>query len=124
MAVPTHLFKIILVYDPSLQKPMLGAFVVPNKPIQNVRLRKFEVDVEEIEKYVGVRFHQDLDRSQVASLCLDTGCKLNDYREFQDFFWNRSMSNPWNMHQLERDWKVVYLFNHDLEGILPRIFKL
>eukprot|EP00088_Acartia_fossae_P055333 TRINITY_DN641_c0_g1_i3.p1 TRINITY_DN641_c0_g1~~TRINITY_DN641_c0_g1_i3.p1 ORF type:complete len:441 (-),score=100.24 TRINITY_DN641_c0_g1_i3:69-1391(-) len=107
VAVPTHLFKIILVEDPSLERPMLGAFVVPNKPIQNVRLREFEVDLEEIEKYVGVRFHQDLDRSQVASLCLDTGCKLNDYREFQDFFWNRSMSNPWNMHQLERDWKTI-----------------
>ena len=34
MAVPTHLYKIILVEDPKLEKPMLAAFVIPNRPVQ------------------------------------------------------------------------------------------
>jgi len=107
VAVPTHLYKIILVEDPKMDMPMMGAFVVPNKPIQNVKLEQFEVELEEIEKHVGVKFHQELDRSQVSSLCLSTGCRLNNYKEFQDFFWYRRMSNPWSLRDLERDWKTV-----------------
>lgn len=108
VAVPTHLYKIILVEDPLLDWPMIGAFVVPNKPIQNVNLDDFEVEIEEIEKQVGVRFHQELDRTEVKSLCLSSsGCKLNNYKEFQEFFWYRRMSNPWSIRDLEKDWKTV-----------------
>jgi len=107
VAVPTHLYKIILVEDPKLEKPMLAGFVIPNRPVQNVNLEEFEVEVEEIEKHVGVKFHQDLDRSMVDPLCLRDGCRLNNYKEFQHFFWNRALTSPWNLGQLERDWKII-----------------
>jgi len=107
VAVPTHLYKIILVEDPKLEKPMLAAFVIPNRPVQNVNLEEFEVELKEIEKHVGVQFHQELDRSMVDPLCLTDGCRLNNYNEFQNFFWNRQLSSPWNLAQLERDWKTI-----------------
>merc|ERR1711890_156292 len=30
-----------------------------------------------------------------------------DYKEFQQFFWKRRLSSPWNLRGLERDWKEV-----------------
>jgi len=108
VAVPTHLFKIILVEDPSLQKPMMSSFIIPNSPVQDVKLEDFEVELTEIEKQVGVRFHQDLDHEHgVERLCLASGCKLNNYKEFQEFFWARRIKTPWNIKFLERDWQEL-----------------
>ncbi len=65
VAVPTHLFKIILAEDRAASPPLLGAFVVPNEPIKDVSLTQFQVSLEEVEKHTGTRFHCKLDRSQV-----------------------------------------------------------
>ncbi len=68
VAVPTHLFKVILATDhdsPDTTPPLLGAFIVPNEPIQDVSLTEFQVRLEEVEKHIGTKFHSQLDRSQV-----------------------------------------------------------
>jgi DNA/RNA endonuclease G (NUC1) len=42
VAVPTHLFKIVLVEDRKLPVPLISAFVVPNRPIpRQQELRDF-----------------------------------------------------------------------------------
>lgn len=65
MAVPTHLYKIILVEEEGESSPMLGAFVVPNEPIKDVGLKQFQVSLEEVERFTGTKFHCKLNRSEV-----------------------------------------------------------
>lgn len=87
---------------------MMSSFIIPNSPVQDVKLEDFEVELTEIEKQVGVRFHQDLDHEHgVERLCLASGCKLNNYKEFQEFFWARRIKTPWNIKFLERDWQEL-----------------
>ena len=35
----------------------------------------FEVEVSELERHVGLRFHAKLDRSRAGKLCLVQGCR-------------------------------------------------
>jgi len=105
VAVPTHLYKVVLVTDPMLDKPLLGTFVVPNIPVGDKHLAEFKVDIEEVEKGVGVTFHPDLDRDSVGDLCIKSGCNLQDFKQFQQFFWTRRLRSPRNMFFLEKDWE-------------------
>jgi len=104
VAVPTHLYKVVVASDPSLPTPIMAAFVVPNRPVGNTHLTEFAVELEELEHHTGLTFHPALDRGEVGSLCRAEGCHLQDYREFQEFFWRRRLSSPWNLRGLERDW--------------------
>ena len=72
MAVPTHLFKVILAEAEAEggKRPALGAFVVPNKPIGDVPLTQFQVSLEELESHVGCTFHSRLDRGNVSGCFL------------------------------------------------------
>ena len=104
VAVPTHLYKIVLVTDPKLSEALLGTFIVPNVPIADKHLGTFKVSLEELERHVGVVFHPDLDRHTVGDLCVDSGCNLEDYKQFMQFFWSRRLKTPWNIQNLEKDW--------------------
>jgi len=120
VAVPTHLYKVVLVTDPLLDKPLLGTFVVPNIPVGDKHLAEFKVDIEEVEKGVGVTFHPDLDRDSVGDLCIKSGCNLQDYKQFQQFFWTRRLRSPRNMFFLEKDWeeaKTKGVVNAQLEQV-------
>ncbi|XP_065177522.1 nuclease EXOG, mitochondrial-like [Sycon ciliatum] len=68
IAVPTHLFKVILAVR-SGQQPVLGAFIVPNSPIPaTTPLPKFQVPLQEVERVAGQVFLPELDRSKVKDL--------------------------------------------------------
>ena len=60
--------------------------------------------MEDVERSVGLTFHPELDRSKIDDLCLNSGCNLQDYKQFQQFFWKRRLKSPWNIKGLERDW--------------------
>lgn len=66
VAVPTHLYKVVLAERGGEGKQALGVFIVPNKPIKNVDLTKFQVSLEELETHVGCTFHSELKRDQVC----------------------------------------------------------
>ena len=106
VAVPTHLYKIILVTDPKLDQPLLGSFIVPNIPIADKHLETFQVKLEDIEKNVGIIFHPSLQRNNVGDLCAGSGgCNLEDFKKFMHFFWSRRLKSPWSLQNLEKDWK-------------------
>lgn len=104
VSVPTHLYKVIVASDPSLTRPLLATFVVPNHPVENTPLTEYKVELGELERYSGLSFLPLLDRGQVGDLCIEEGCRMQDYKQFQQFFWTRRLSSPWNMRSLERDW--------------------
>lgn len=106
VSVPTHLYKVILVEDPSLDAPLLAGFVVPNAPIEDKHLKEFQVKIGDLEKHAGLKFHAKMDALVLpGDLCEVEGCRMQDYKEFQQFFWKRRLSSPWNLRGLERDWK-------------------
>jgi len=47
---------------------VLGVFVVPNKPLGDVDLTRFQVTLEELESQSGTTFHSRLDRSKACML--------------------------------------------------------
>ena len=66
VAVPTHLYKIILAEEAtSSSLPMLGVFIIPNKSIGDVGLTQFQVTLEDVESHTGIKFHRKLDRNKV-----------------------------------------------------------
>merc|ERR1711874_181380 len=107
VAVPTHLYKVVLVEDPTLDKPLWAAFVVPNAPIEDKHVKEFQVNLPHLEKNLGLKLHDGLDRSRVGDLCEVEGCQMQNYREFQQFFWKRRLGSPWNIRNLEKDWREV-----------------
>ena len=120
VSVPTHLFKVVLVQDPGLARPLLATFVVPNIPIADKHLTTYKTSLEELERHVGVVFHPELDRASAGDLCVDSGCELQDYKQFMQFFWSRRLRSPWNLTNLERDWAEVVskgAKNEELEKI-------
>ena len=120
VSVPTHLFKVVLVQDPGMSRPLLATFVVPNLPIADQHLTTYKTSLEELERHVGVVFHPELDRASAGDLCVDSGCELQDYKQFMQFFWSRRLRSPWNLTNLERDWAEVVskgAENEELEKI-------
>lgn len=106
VAVPTHLYKIIMAEDPSLEMPLMSAFIVPNHPIANDKaLVDFKVPLSALERKVGLRFHSLLNRNSVKDLCSVEGCSLMRYRDFQAYFIHRGIKNARNVNELERYWR-------------------
>jgi hypothetical protein len=105
VAVPTHLFKVILAEKEDSQ-PLLGAFVVPNQPISNDRqLPDFEVPIEALTKESGVLFYSENLTSSAGNLCQVDGCKLLS-KEFMDrIFLESNLRRCKSIEELERVWK-------------------
>nr|XP_022304723.1 nuclease EXOG, mitochondrial-like [Crassostrea virginica] len=76
VAVPTHLYKIILV-ESNGTPSAIGCFIVPNKPIKNKNsLKEFQVSLEEVQKRTGVEFFPMLDHVNLKNLCYVDSCNL------------------------------------------------
>ncbi|XP_062577938.1 nuclease EXOG, mitochondrial-like [Saccostrea cucullata] len=76
VAVPTHLYKIILV-ETNGTPSAIGCFIVPNQPIENkYSLTEFQVSLEEIQRRIGVEFFPKLDGTRLQSLCSVDSCTL------------------------------------------------
>uniref|UniRef100_A0A8C6XSP7 Nuclease EXOG, mitochondrial n=1 Tax=Naja naja TaxID=35670 RepID=A0A8C6XSP7_NAJNA len=73
VAVPSHLYKVILARRSEvLQDPLLlGAFVVPNRPIGfDHQLQEFQVGIEDLEKMSGLVFFPEVNKSEdVRNIC-------------------------------------------------------
>ncbi|XP_008051400.1 nuclease EXOG, mitochondrial [Carlito syrichta] len=106
VAVPTHLYKVILARrSPGSTEPLaLGAFVVPNEAISfHPQLTEFQVSLQDLEKLSGLVFFPHLDRTcDIRNLCsLDT-CKLLDFREFTLYLSTRKIEGARSVLRLEK----------------------
>ena len=63
MAVPTHLFKVIIGENPDAE-PCVGAFMVPNVPLYDADLDQLSVSISQLEQWLGI------------SLCRNLGTEL------------------------------------------------
>ena len=84
VAVPTHLFKIVLCQgqkqsdgSTSTAESAIGGFMVPNDGISwSKDLRDFQLPVGEIERVSGLSFYPHLDRQKAVDLCQADTCNL------------------------------------------------
>ncbi|KAM0740219.1 hypothetical protein ACQRIT_005403 [Beauveria bassiana] len=90
VAVPTHFYKVIFAEDGKAGGNVaLGAFVLPNAPIDNAKpITDFEVPVEAVERASGLEFASKLPAQRRKRLCADTTCALviKDYADRQKAF--------------------------------------
>lgn len=104
VAVPTHLYKVILAE--AQDKPLLfGAFVVPNEPIgYDCELRDFQVPLEKLEKDSGLVFFPNCDTSSALDLCDTDGCKLMSQEMMKMIVFGRKLRNSATLDDLESLW--------------------
>ncbi|XP_020369310.1 nuclease EXOG, mitochondrial [Rhincodon typus] len=106
VAVPTHLYKIILVQKGKAPSELLalGAFVVPNSPIGfDHQLSEYQIDLQDLEKMSGVTFFPALDKTkQCHDLCETDTCKLLNFAEFTQYITGRKMKNARTLQGLEK----------------------
>ena len=105
VAVPTHLFKIILAIESATNATCMAAFEVPNEPItQEKNLLLFQVPVQKLEKDSGFSFFEKIEKFKTKNLCQVTGCKLMSKENMEFVILRRQLSNAQNIEQLDQVW--------------------
>jgi len=113
LAVPTHLFKVILCRgqkgkaetDESLA---VGAFIVPNEDVSwSKDLADFQIPVEEAERLAGLSFYSKVDRKATRNLCEADPCKLIKRDEFDLWIISRQLKNAESEDQVRKALKKV-----------------
>eukprot|EP00118_Oscarella_pearsei_P004908 m.21793 g.21793 ORF g.21793 m.21793 type:complete len:326 (+) comp28222_c0_seq1:54-1031(+) len=101
VAVPTHLYKIILGKN-GTQFDM-ACFIVPNQPIPEKKpFKDFQEPLEKVERLSGISFFQLLNRSSVRDLCKIKGaCDLPDAAQII----LRWVDSARSLQSLEKAWQ-------------------
>lgn len=105
VAVPTHLFKVILAQKNPLSDTLaLGAFVVPNRPIGfDHSLVEYQVSLSDLERMSGLSFYPKVDPSMTfRNLCDVDSCKLMDFKEFTLYITGHKVGSARSSEKLEK----------------------
>ncbi|XP_075684802.1 nuclease EXOG, mitochondrial [Rhinoderma darwinii] len=105
VAVPTHLFKVILARKKQSEETLAeGAFVVPNIPISfQHQLPEYQVPLEKLEKMSGLVFFPQVAKSkEVKNICEVDTCKLIELEEFKLYIAGRNMKNARSLQRVEK----------------------
>ncbi|KAI7792929.1 nuclease EXOG, mitochondrial-like isoform X1 [Triplophysa rosa] len=105
VAVPTHLYKVVLVQrDSSEDSRALGAFVVPNSPIGFDRhLTEFQVSLSDLERMSGLTFFPKVEKAEeLKSLCEVDSCQLMDFKGFTLYISGRKVASARTLQRLEK----------------------
>ncbi|XP_063964675.1 nuclease EXOG, mitochondrial-like [Lytechinus pictus] len=111
VAVPTHLFKVIAVEsnESSTETVGVGAFVVPNAPIDSTKhtLEEYKVSLDVLEKSAGTSFLPNLTRSSMVDLCSLDPCQLKSKKELNLFFITKRINEATTVNRLDTSWKEL-----------------
>jgi len=108
VAVPTHLFKVIIVENKRSQPFAMATFIVPNEPIGfEVNLKEYQVHLRDLESIVGIKLTPKLDPLSVKDLCKVDGCKLIGKNEFELYFIGRKLASANTLHRLNKVWSEL-----------------
>ncbi|XP_026852496.2 nuclease EXOG, mitochondrial isoform X2 [Electrophorus electricus] len=105
VAVPTHLYKVILVRkDPSAEPLALGAFIVPNAPISfEHHLKEYQVSLTDLQRMSGLTFFPKIEKAEgLKNLCLVDSCELMDFKRFTLYITSRKVVSAKTLAKLEK----------------------
>lgn len=107
VAVPTHLYKVILAEDDNKQ-PVVGAFVVPNEPVSfEHKLHDFQVTPEDLERYSGLEFFPGFVVDKASDLCLTDGCNMISKERMDLIVFGRRLRTSSSSDLLEKVWEEM-----------------
>uniref|UniRef100_A0A6A7FN34 Nuclease EXOG n=1 Tax=Hirondellea gigas TaxID=1518452 RepID=A0A6A7FN34_9CRUS len=107
VAVPTHLYKVLVTEDKQGAKAM-AAFLVPNEPIvPDQPLKHFQVPLESLEKIVGFTFYDKLDRGSTSDLCEVDGCEIMTDLQLRQFVYVKRIKRQKTKDALDKLWGKV-----------------
>ena len=104
--MPTHLYKVIVAENTDTGQKLIGAFVVPNKPIgYEYDLKDFQVKLEDLETKSGITFLPKLEeKSKCADMCKLDLCHLMTAKEFQMFVYGHWLESAKDIDYLQKIW--------------------
>lgn len=77
IAVPTHFFKLIVGETNGSKDIAVGAFVIPNEPVDNATpLTTFQVPVDVLERSSGLELLHKVPYTDKKDLCRDVKCEI------------------------------------------------
>lgn len=118
IGVPTHLYKIIIIKRPKM-KPLIGSFIVPNKPInETIELKTFRQKLNTIECHLGIKLLPKL--KNYDNLCSIEECRLLSIKDTNRF---RNILLTDNVEKLEKLWKKFELKSEYTDNLLKTIYK-
>ncbi|KAL9953422.1 hypothetical protein ACROYT_G040842 [Oculina patagonica] len=107
VAVPTHLYKVILAEDDN-KESVLGSFVVPNEPVSfDHKLQEFQVPLDVLAQYSGLVFFPAFNAGKANDLCLTDGCKMLSKERMDMIVFGRRLRNATSSELLENVWKEM-----------------
>ncbi|XP_071961428.1 nuclease EXOG, mitochondrial-like [Antedon mediterranea] len=107
VAVPTHLYKIVVIENTFDKMVAVGAFIVPNQPITGSDLANYQVSLDDLEKKSGLKFLPMLNLSKTKNLCSVVSCKLMGGKELELMFIRKKLESAYNLDELEKVWKEM-----------------
>lgn len=123
VAVPTHLYKVILAED-NMKQSVLGAFVVPNEPVSfEHKLQEFQVPLDILSQYSGLVFFPALDADKANDLCLTDGCKLLSKERMDMVAFGRRLRNAKSSDLLESVWEEMKVSELTPDAFTTDIYK-
>ncbi|XP_041367686.1 nuclease EXOG, mitochondrial-like isoform X2 [Gigantopelta aegis] len=125
VSVPTHLYKVIVAETSNTNQTLIGAFVVPNKPIgYDYDLKDFQVKLEDLEIKSGITFLPKLDQTaKRADLCKIEKCQLMTAKQFELYVFGRRLQGVKNINQLHKIWKELEEKNLKPDEFLVKLYK-
>ncbi|KAF0985043.1 hypothetical protein FDP41_000082 [Naegleria fowleri] len=106
VAVPTHLYRILVGEKKGENKFFIQAFMLPNKPIPKTKpITDFIVPVSEIEKHSGMKLLHRIDKAKTAPLCKNFNCELKPWQELeiQKILWDKEITKE----KAEQEWNKL-----------------
>ncbi|KAK3109091.1 hypothetical protein FSP39_022814 [Pinctada imbricata] len=124
VAVPTHLFKIVIVENAKNNPVAMGTFIVPNEPISfQHHLKEFQVPLMDLERRAGARFLPKMNVNHVQDLCQVETCDLMKKTEFDLYFIGRRINNATNLNQLQKAWNELSQKSLEPDEYIKRKYK-
>ncbi|XP_050417889.1 nuclease EXOG, mitochondrial [Patella vulgata] len=124
VAVPTHLYKVVIAESDNNKPIALGAFIVPNKPIgYDKQLTDFMVPLEILEEKTGLTLLPKLDQSMTKNLCSVDSCQLISRDKFELYFIGRRLQTAKNLDQLNKIYNEIAEKKLKPDDYLIKLFK-
>ncbi|XP_064614048.1 nuclease EXOG, mitochondrial-like [Liolophura sinensis] len=108
VAVPTHLYKLIVAENNSSDQKAVGAFVVPNEPLGfDHKLTEYQVTLEALEGMTGTTFLPLINQTKLVDLCTVDTCQLLSAQKFELHVLSSRLRNAKNREKLDKIWSEL-----------------
>ncbi|KAG5510296.1 hypothetical protein JKF63_07624 [Porcisia hertigi] len=108
VAVPSHLFKVLLAEEDGGRSYSVAAFMMPNGPItEELPLTAYQVPIERLQRITGLQFFPGMDATRLPDLCKRHKCDARPPALFQRYRHVAKLRAADNLPQLRQTYAVL-----------------